>query len=127
MITPAHDLSSSIHQVMNQWGVRLAEFLYQHGFRGTVDIDGGVTEDGEIYANESNCRHTGGSYAHSLLCRLKGADYLTSTTWLADSRVSANDQTFEDGVEAVQASGLAWSASRGEGVILTTDSRSINK
>ncbi len=127
MITPAHDLPNSIQHVMNQWGVRLAEFLYQHGFRGTVDVDCGVTGDGTIYANESNCRHTGGSYVHFLLSRLKGADYLRSTTWLADSRVSMTDQTFEDGVEAIQASGLAWNATRGEGVILTNDSRDINK
>ncbi len=127
MITPAHDLSSHNKQLMNEWGERLADYLYQQGFRGTVDIDGGVTEEGTIYANESNCRHTGGSYAHFLLERLKGADYLTSTTWLADSRVSANDKTFEEGVEALYASGLAWDTSRGDGVILTTDSREIDK
>ncbi len=127
MITPAYDLPSSIQHAMNQWGARLTESLYQHGFRGTVDIDCGVTGDGTLYANESNCRHTGGSYTHFLLGRLKGDDYLTSTTWLTDSRVSATDHTFEDGVEAVQASGLAWSSTRGEGVVLTADTRHMDK
>lgn len=62
-----------------------------------------------------------------MLGRLKGADYLTSTTWLTDSRVSATDHTFEDGVEAVQASGLAWNPTRGEGVVLTADTRHMDK
>lgn len=106
MITPANDLPESVSGPMNRWGTDLSALLYREGYRGTVDIDCGVTSDGTIYATESNCRKTGGSYLHSLLTRLKGADYARTTTWLADSRVGRSELSFEEGIGALERAGI---------------------
>ncbi|MFL9888863.1 peptide ligase PGM1-related protein [Paraburkholderia agricolaris] len=127
MITPPDDLSVTTSDVMNGWGERLGAYLFHEGFRGTVDIDCGIDADGTIYATESNCRKTGGSYLHSLLSRLKGPNYLNTTTWLADSRLGKKSLSFAEGINAIEKAEIAWNADRGDGVILTADTRGIDE
>lgn len=126
MITPASGMSPEITATLLRWGRSMAEFLFDAGYRGTFDIDCGLTAEGALFATESNCRNTGGTYLYFLLKRLFGEAY-DSITWLADSRGIQNSLSFQAGLDALERAGLAWVPGCQSGVILTSNTREIDQ
>jgi pre ATP-grasp domain-containing protein/pheganomycin biosynthesis PGM1-like protein len=122
MVTPPPQLPASVERELHRALERFGEHTHHAGFRGTCDIDAGVTDNGAVYLTESNFRRTGGTYLHTLATRLLGESYLDSHIWVADARRGTKELGFFDALNAVKTAGLAYDSGAREGVVLTADS-----
>jgi len=71
MSVPA-PLSTIARQDLHAAADRLGAFLFQKGYRGFFDIDGGLDPAGELYLFEANVRRTSTSLWHAVLRRVAG-------------------------------------------------------
>lgn len=103
----ANALTMSAHLAMRAW---------QIGYRGPINIDGIITDDGELIINEVNARWGGGSILHFLGERLIGKGYADThaLTYVRDIPAPKRPDT----VSALQLAGLHYSSEAGEGAVI---------
>lgn len=122
LLTPPRGLPEDVAFEMVDAAKRFGAHLHALGYRGSYDVDGCVTREGEVVLTEANVRRTGGTYLDALARRLVGGDYVDTHVLLADSRPSCGSRgDFSAACLAVNSAGLAFERRAGHGVILTAD------
>ncbi|MFJ4500026.1 peptide ligase PGM1-related protein [Streptomyces sp. NPDC088864] len=119
-VTPLVASSSATDELVEA-GLALGRHLYEAGYRGPFDIDGGITAAGVLYSTESNVRKTGCTYLDLLVRRLLGEERAARAVWVADSRVGGVERDFAAGLARVRRAGLDFTPGATEGVVLTSD------
>ncbi|KEF08248.1 hypothetical protein DF18_37310 [Streptomyces rimosus] len=88
---------------MLEWSVTMAEYLQQTGYRGYLNCDSILTQDGRLLFNEVNARIGGCTHMHFAAQRVLGPDYLQHYTLLTRNDLQVT--SFEK---------LAWGIARNE-------------
>ncbi|MEU1895695.1 peptide ligase PGM1-related protein [Streptomyces pristinaespiralis] len=106
---------------LEHWGTKIGDYLARHGYAGPFSLDAVVTQDGTLFANESNVRRTATTTPHAMVTRLARTAGVDAPAWLLASRGSAKAHTFAQAVQRLEDCELAWTAERGEGVVFYAD------
>jgi hypothetical protein len=122
MLADAGCLDPDVVAAMEDAGRGLGGHLHERGYRGVFDLDAIITRDGTLFFTEINVRRTAGTFIHELLVRLIGEEGARERVWIADSLPAPGGARFEDGLAAMQTSGLAYDIDAGRGALLTSDS-----
>ncbi|CAM5527386.1 MULTISPECIES: preATP grasp domain-containing protein [Streptomyces] len=100
---PPIALPSAAQDTMLEWSVTMAEYLQQTGYRGYLNCDSILTQDGRLLFNEVNARIGGCTHMHFAAQRVLGPDYLQHYTLLTRNDLQVT--SFEK---------LAWGIARNE-------------
>lgn len=95
---------------------RLATLAASMGFRGLVNIDAMLTEDGDVLFNEVNGRWGGNSILHTLATHLLGDGYADRAC--VSSRRNIEAAPLDQVLGALRRSGLALEPGKTEGVLV---------
>lgn len=95
----------------------LAHLAQDLGFLGVLDIDGIVTQSGDVLFSEINGRFGGCSHVHYLAEHLLGPGYGDRAAVLTRNKVPA--PLFRDVLTFLEAERLSFSAAEGEGIVIT--------
>ncbi|WP_407561761.1 peptide ligase PGM1-related protein [Streptomyces sp. 184] len=114
LVAPA---DSSVEE-LGGWALALGRHLAAHGYRGPYGIDAVLTAGGTVYATESNVRRTATTTPHAMFTRLRRAVGRPAPAWMMARRTSAAPHTLPAALERLHATGLAYDAGRGDGVVL---------
>ncbi len=97
----------------------IAKFAHNLGYRGYMDIDGMVTEDGAVYVNEGNFRIHGSSHIDKIARQLIGPQYMSKSHIIGRKCCIGNDAGSI--IENWKKNGLFYDKSKKEGIILTAE------
>lgn len=100
---PPIALPAAAQDTMLEWSVSMAEYLQQTGYRGYLNCDSILTQDGRLLFNEVNARIGGCTHMHFAAQRVLGSDYLQRYTLLTRNDLQVT--SFEK---------LAWGVGRNE-------------
>lgn len=95
----------------------LARLAQDVGFLGLIDVDGIITDSGEVIFNEVNGRFAGCSHVHYLAELLMGPGYGDRMTLLTRNKIAA--PLFGDVVALLKSESLAFSGETEEGIVIT--------
>lgn len=101
MVTPAANRPH--YEDLRIAATRIGSWLYEQGYRGFFDVDGGVY-DNEYVVTEANVRRTGGTYLEELAQLLRPND--SPVHWRADVRVGNTRLDFETAARKLASAGL---------------------
>ncbi|WP_329112707.1 peptide ligase PGM1-related protein [Streptomyces sp. NBC_01353] len=120
-VSPLDHATDMATRELEHWGAMLGRHLSAHGYCGPYGIDALLASDGTLYATESNVRRTATTTPQAMVDRLSSDAGFDSPAWLLAEGRSRLTHTFADALRLLQAKDLAWSPSRGEGVVLYAD------
>ncbi|MFD6418289.1 peptide ligase PGM1-related protein [Streptomyces sp. NPDC060194] len=109
-----------------RWTRALGRHLAAHGYRGPYSLDALHTDDGALYALESNVRRTATSTAHALVTRLTAPDGRPpedrpAPAWSTGTVHVPRPLPFAAAVRGLVDAGLDVRPGGAEGVVLYTD------
>lgn len=119
MATPHPGLGAEQVAQLHVAGTAFGRYLAGIGYRGTFDVDGGCTPQGEIVLTEANVRRTAGTHLHEIARRLLGSDYLETHTWLSGSMPTGLG--FAALLDAIGTARLGYDPGARRGVLLPVD------
>ncbi|MFI8292272.1 peptide ligase PGM1-related protein [Streptomyces sp. NPDC085614] len=115
---PDADPTGRLATTLGRWGRRLGLYLSAHGYAGPYGLDALLAPDGTLYASECNVRRTATTTVRAMVARLCEEAGNGPAAWLCAEHRTLRALTFADARGVLRASGLDWSAGRGEGVVL---------
>jgi len=118
VVSPPCFLTQETTRELVDAGLRFGDYLWKIGYRGVFDLDAGLTRDGELFMTEANVRRTAGTCLYELVRDLTTRDRTSSPIWIYDSQSLCTPAGVNEVLEALVSSGLAYSASRGQGALL---------
>jgi hypothetical protein len=107
--------ASLLDQARDRCG-QVADLMARIGYRGILNIDGILTEDGEVVCNEANARWGGGTVLHDIATRLLGAGYAETHALSSVRELPA--APLPQLVDRITAAGLAYHPGNREGVVV---------
>lgn len=94
---------------------RIGDWLYEHGYRGYFDVDGGLLADNYV-VTEANVRRTGGTYLEELARIL--VPEARPVHWRADARTGTTELSFDAALRAIERAGFGAASSPARAVLL---------
>jgi hypothetical protein len=113
---PAHGLKPFSAAIAFTEAAGLAQKAAQLGYRGYLNIDAIVLQDGQVLFNEYNARGGGWTALHMLGVHLLGGSYATEYTICSRKKITGPD--FYEATAALRTSGLQYTKGKTEGVLL---------
>lgn len=119
-VFPAQSISPQAHDELVDGGLRLCESLRAVGYRGVVSADAILTPGGDVLFTETNCRLTGSTHVHMVLCgQVVDPGYRRRRVFV--ERAGWPVPSFAAAVDQLARSGLGYAPASRTGVVLTTD------
>ncbi|GAA3491225.1 peptide ligase PGM1-related protein [Streptomyces cremeus] len=106
---------------LEEWGTKLGGHLAQYGYAGPFSLDALVTEDGRLYASESNIRRTATTTPYAMVTRLTAASGPAHPTWALGKGRARHRFGLPEALERLAAHRLAFDPAHGAGVVLYAD------
>ena len=89
------------------------------GFQGLLDVDGIITDGGQVIYNEVNGRAGACSHIHAIMQRLVGRDYMERVAICA--HIAIKSPAFEEVEQLLSDAGLAFCPATSEGIVVTAE------
>jgi len=117
-VVPPVGLSPTTIADLTDGGYRLSAALHAIGYRGTLSADAIVTPDGAVMFSEYNGRITGSTHIYSALgAQMIGKKWMQKRILL--ERRGWTAASFQDAVNMLNNSGLAFNETTRTGIVLT--------
>ena len=113
---PNHDDASAEFVAI---AMRLAKFYQGLGYQGKINIDGILTNCGQLIINEVNGRLGGCSHIHAIARRYHGVDYWNRV--YITSRIRQKVSSFHEHLSRVRSVGVDFQPENGIGVLTLVD------